>query len=1321
MKPSPNLNRALAVALWTACAAALALLTRTPPAPVGQPAGSESVRAAAFAPAGATPAGEADWPMSGYDAGRTGGTPFGLPARLAPAWSIHLPVLEPAWADQDRFVGDAVYNPIVVGTHLIVPSSLDDTVTAYDVATGQEAWRFYTGGPIRYSPAAAGGRVFVGSDDGYLYALQAETGDVLWKVKGAPKTRSVLGNGRMIDTWAVRGGPVVAAGKDGRPVVYFAAGLWPFMGVFIHCLDAETGAVVWTNSGDGAEWVVQPHGYPSFAGIAPQGAMVVEGDNLLIPQGRAVPGCYDRFTGTQKYLNMANKFGGDRVIATDVCFLNGDMAFSVADGKPVSAMPDLVTVDRDVAYGATEDGVGRYDLGALSKTGSSRTFLTLTRPPAPAAKVGLPGVEVIIRAGDRLYVGGKGFVAALQLPLADGAPPAWRAAVDGDVHDLVAAAGRLFAVTEEGRVYCFAAPPEGHAGPVATVFAGSLSSPTTAPAPKVDPSAAERIKAVLADSKPTGGYALVVGPRALDLSRELVARTSMEVVIAEPDDDRAQAMRDDLRRAGQYGSQIAVMAGSVPGLKLPPYFATLIVADDPAILRADQGGLDTLYRLLHPYRGRAYLAVEELAHDSVSEWAAGVSGDGRVKVKRVGDLTNITRARGPAGAATANWTHENADAANTRVSKDAMVKAPLGILWYGGSTHDGMLPRHGHGPAPQVVDGRVIVEGVDKVRAIDIYTGRVLWEATIPGVGSFFNITDHQAGANGTGSNIVSMPDGIYVALERSCIRLNPDTGKVVSRFAMPALPDVDPADPSTVWGFLSVEGNALVGGVGSLKSSKTAQIKVPSHVDPEEAAKAATRPAVKAVISNPRPTASHALFALDRHSGKLLWSIKADTEFRHNAICLGGGQLYAIDRKEPAAKSLAKLIKGAAAKPAADDANNAPVGKLRCYDLSDGGEIWQADRDVFGTWLSYSKDNDVLMEAGRLARDTLGDEPKGMRAYDARTGQPLWYDAKAAGPAMIRGKMVLKEDSGADLLTGKPFERPDPLTGIPAEWKWVRLYGCNTPIASQNLLTFRSAAAGYYDLARYGGTGNWGGFRSSCTNNLIVAGGVLVAPDYTRTCTCSYQIQTSLALVNDPDAEEWTYTGTDPTVRDRVRRIGVNFGAPGDRMDDAGTLWLEYPSVGGKSPVVELSTGSDKVEYFRRHSSTVSGDLPWVTASGVRNLRTLRLSLGAAGGEARPYTVRLYFAQPGPAKEGDCVMDVAVQGRVVEKGYDVVKEAGGPDRTEVREVRGVEVAGELHIELTPAKPGSVPFLCGVEVVAEQGGGRAARPDPGDAKSVRAE
>ena len=148
---------------------------------------------------------------------------------------------------------------------------------------------------------------------------------------------------------------------------------------------------------------------------------------------------------------------------------------------------------------------------------------------------------------------------------------------------------------------------------------------------------------------------------------------------------------------------------------------------------------------------------------------------------------------------------------------------------------------------------------------------------------------------------------------------------------------------------------------------------------------------------------------------------------------------------------------------------------------------------------------------------------------------------------------------------------REHPLSGEPVEWTWSRNYGCNTPLASEHLLTFRSGAAGYFDFCNDGGTGNFGGFRSSCSNNLIVAGGLLNAPDYTRTCVCSYQNQTSLALIHMPEVETWTSFGAQ-TPKQPVRRVGINLGAPGDRKADDGTLWLEYPSVGGSSPTVPIT-----------------------------------------------------------------------------------------------------------------------------------------------------
>ena len=52
--------------------------------------------------------------------------------------------------------------------------------------------------------------------------------------------------------------------------------------------------------------------------------------------------------------------------------------------------------------------------------------------------------------------------------------------------------------------------------------------------------------------------------------------------------------------------------------------------------------------------------------------------------------------------------------------------------------------------------------------------------------------------------------------------------------------------------------------------------------------------------------SSSENLVVMDRHTGKVLWTAAARSGFRHNAICVGGGRLYAIDR--PSADHLAKL-----------------------------------------------------------------------------------------------------------------------------------------------------------------------------------------------------------------------------------------------------------------------------------------------------------------------------------------------------------------------------------------------------------------------------
>jgi outer membrane protein assembly factor BamB len=1181
------------------------------------------------------------------------------PATLGLRWTRELPPLSPAWPDQPRMQFDTAARPVPVGNLILVNSTRTDSVAAYDAATGSEVWRFHADGPVRFAPAVWNAHAYVGSDDGFLYCLEAATGRIVWKVRGGPNGRKILGNERLISMWPVRGAPVVAAEKDGKGTVYFAAGIWPFMGIFLHALDAKTGEVVWTNDGDGSMFIKQPHQADAFAGVAPQGELAVVGDNLIVPSGRSVPACYHRRTGKLIHFVLADNSklgGGTEVVATPQVFFNGGGAFDVRTGAYLGKYADRVVFADGLAHVYTATSFTTYNVRgqpvvreSMGLTG--KKSVTATWQPPVVATTPLPvKTDVLIKAGDRLYGAGDGKIFSITVPNPKrAARVVWQANVPGHPVYLAAANGRLFVSTREGGLYCFA---NGSGPPRAMPL--SPSSPT------VDEWTA-KARTILEDTGVRSGYGVVWGVGTGRLIEELVRQSELRLVVVDPDAQKVALLRDRLHAQGLFSERVSLLAGYPETMLLPPYFASLMTSEDLTGFDVNADFVHLLYQSLRPYGGVACLP---LPADGQKNMAGLVQADAtmpQAQLKTTDDGLLLTR-EGPLPGA-ANWTHEHADAANSRVSKDSVVKAPLGLLWFGGSSNEKVLPRHGHGPQPQVVDGRLIIEGPDMMRASDIYTGRVLWETSLPGVGKVYDVLPHQPGANAGGSNFASCSDGIYVLCGKTCVRLDPATGNRLGEFTLPPLPGEKTAP---AWSFLTVCDDYLVGGCNP--TADAAKLKVVSS--------------------------SWRLSVMNRHDGRVLWSTTAASGFRNNGVCIGNGTLFAIDRPSP--DHLAYLQRRG-------ETDKAP-SRLLALDLATGTARWIATTGVFGTWLSYSAKHDVLVEAGRNARDTLSDEPKGMRVYRAADGTALWHNSTYVGPAMLHGDEILKDTTACELLTGKPILRRDPLTGEMAEWSWTRTYGCNTPSASENLLTFRSGAAGYFDLCNDGGTANLGGFRSSCTNNLIVAGGVLNAPDYTRNCTCSYQNQTSVAFVPMPEADLWTFRGGAKEVKGVVRQAGILLGAPGSRKAENGTLWLEHPSVGTPSPHLAAKTVPANADYFRHNSAQVEGNVPhWVVAAGARGLRSLTVPLAPAGAKDRVYTVRLYFVEPDKLGAGQRLFDVKVQGKTLLRGLDVSREAGGSNRGLVKEFKGVVVGKELVIDLRPMDGSAVkiPVLSAVEVLAD--------------------
>ena len=155
--------------------------------------------------------------------------------------------------------------------------------------------------------------------------------------------------------------------------------------------------------------------------------------------------------------------------------------------------------------------------------------------------------------------------------------------------------------------------------------------------------------------------------------------------------------------------------------------------------------------------------------------------------------------------------------------------------------------------------------------------------------------------------------------------------------------------------------------------------------------------------------------------------------------------------------------------------------------------------------------------------------------------------------------------------------------------------------------------------------------------------------------------------------------------------------------MTEDGTLWLDYPGVGGPSPEIVVKTEPEAPAFYYHHSLWIEGGpgWSWVAASGVKGLSSVTIE----GLETAPYTVRLYFAEPEEMQPGRRVFDVSLQGDPVLQGLDIIKEAGGRMRSLIKEFESIQVAGTLKLGLS--SHAGHPLLCGIELVAE-----GLEPDP---------
>ena len=553
------------------------------------------------------------------------------------------------------------------------------------------------------------------------------------------------------------------------------------------------------------------------------------------------------------------------------------------------------------------------------------------------------------------------------------------------------------------------------------------------------------------------GYALDLsgdGPRtAIDLARH----TQMAVHVSLKGETARLAAARMVFDAGLAGRVTAVSPGAT---RKQPYtdglFNLVLLSRGPS-----QADLATAVQLVRPFGG---IVVE--------------SGTGRVLTTR-GEL---------AGAG--HWSHMYADAANTVCSQDQHVSGPLDLQWFGPPGPRQMIDRHHRTVAPLFVSGRLFVPGNDRVIAVDGYNGTVLWNRAVPG--------SRRIGAFRDCSYLAATPDSIYVSTTDRCLRLEGDTGRVLKTFRIPRAADGKPRD----WGYLAVVDDTLVGSAVAPGASRRDH----SRGAIEEGTYYDNRPLV----------GSEYLFALDRRTGKHLWSHHTGGGLVPNpTIAIGRGAVSFVESDNE------KTVKNGTGRATPKQLFHEGA-RLVSVDLKTGSVRFNQPYDFSAIQHSIY----LAAAGGRLVvvgSRNDGTNPKTSRVwYDIHVfgdddGEPLWNASQKQTTAIggshgeqdhhpvIIGSVLYCEPFAWDLATGKR---------LPSfAWKNRHRRGCGTLTASASTVFFRDGSASMFDLSSNTYSKVTSTTRPGCWINMIPAGGLLLVPEASSGCTCNFAIQTSLAF----------------------------------------------------------------------------------------------------------------------------------------------------------------------------------------------------------------
>lgn len=230
---------------------------------------------------------EKDWPLYRHDRWRSASSVAAGPKKLRQNWSTQLkdeiakessitgPILHD-WKENPIIKGP-LSAPTVAGGIAYVTRPHAHELIAIDTNSGEIKWRFTANGRLDTPPAIHKGLCLFGSAAGWVYAIRADTGELVWRMRAAPSDERIVAYGQVESPWPVPGAILVM-----DDIAYFAAGRQPLAdgGILVFAVDPMTGKRHWVQRIDS----VPQKGFYENSGLEfdPFDILHAEGDSIAM-------------------------------------------------------------------------------------------------------------------------------------------------------------------------------------------------------------------------------------------------------------------------------------------------------------------------------------------------------------------------------------------------------------------------------------------------------------------------------------------------------------------------------------------------------------------------------------------------------------------------------------------------------------------------------------------------------------------------------------------------------------------------------------------------------------------------------------------------------------------------------------------------------------------------------------------------------------------------------------------------------------------------------------------------------------------------------